>query len=378
MAHNRPYPRLIVSMAQPHQKPKEVLSLKALSLEHYAGLGLFPPTLDEYKGLYHLKSDLSHLANIETDIERLLFHVVYARQERRVAAVDPNNPIDDFKAIGELLDADPSLLFQAADVVTPAGLTVKRTTAYEAALGSGDSVMAEFIAGYLNRTQEGKAEKARSDDLYRPHLEQMLTRPPYDVNWLIDIMIHASDADVAAVLNKTEGHESALKDAIKKYQRETMPGEITVGMHYNYNNLIHLSAVYKKRFFELISSNPQAYPDTKFSRHKLFSRRIFGWEQGNLPACERFLFAQGNFSRDRTYKWMHSAGSFPVSRGACRSGLGDNFFSMYEQIAAEWNIRNLTPGFWETGRYNIHFEKKELYWENYLARMGPATIAPRV
>src|SRR3990167_9872769 len=204
-------------MAQPHQKPGEVPSLKALSLEYYARLGLFSHTPDEYNGLYHLKSDLSHLANIETDIERLLFHVVYARQERRVAAVDPNNPIDDFRAIEELLDADPSLLFQAADVVTPAGLTVKRTTPYEAALGSGDSVMAEFIAGYLNRTQEGKAEKSRSDDLYRPHLEQMLTRPPYDVNWLIDIMIHASDADVAAVLNKTEGHESALKDAIKKY-----------------------------------------------------------------------------------------------------------------------------------------------------------------
>ena len=72
-----------------------------------------------------------------SDIAKALHHAAFARQE-------------DVDALLEMLEANPRLLLEAGNVITPGGDELRRVTIYECLLGAGDYALAEMVQGYFS------------------------------------------------------------------------------------------------------------------------------------------------------------------------------------------------------------------------------------
>jgi hypothetical protein len=262
-------------------------------------------------------------------------------------AVDPNGDIailmhniayGNFAAAKAMLDANPRLVLQAANVTTPSGLRVIRTTPLECALGGGDAEMAAMIAPYFDKIEGGEQIREASFTRYRPHIESMLNQPAYDFSLLISVIKNSSAAEITAALNKDFSADNPLNNALAAFRRFFTPGQITVGMHFNYQDLLRAFEVYDQEYDALYKSSGNDY-----DKLRLFSRQIIGFIQRSLPAVDRQIFAQGLFDvvenkafNQRSFKFKYDNIDYPITAGdVSLSGLGFDYLAHW---GARWRM----------------------------------------
>ena len=205
----------------------------------------------------------SHGADCE--IATLLHHIAYG----------------DLQAAHAMLELNPRLVLQAGNVETPSGLKVMHTTPFECALGAGDPEMAQMIVPYFDaKIITGGAEvREKQYARYRPHIDNMLQQKPYDFTPLLTAIKQASRQDVAAALHNDMTHKSALGDVLEQFRKEFIPGKITVGMHFNYQHLLHAYEVYDLNYENLYNYG------TADIRLKLHILPPGNWLYPKKPAC---------------------------------------------------------------------------------------------
>ena len=128
-----------------------------------------PPELIPY--IY----DQDQYQDPNSDIAKALHHAAYARQE-------------DVTTLLAMLEANPKLLLQAGNVITPGGDEIRRVTIYEFLLGAGDYELAKKVQDYFSKIEGGEQQRIHQYERYRPHIEGMLTQKPYDLSPLIDLL----------------------------------------------------------------------------------------------------------------------------------------------------------------------------------------------
>jgi hypothetical protein len=251
--------------------------------------------------------------NPSLEILKLLHHIAYG----------------DLVEAKHMLDAHPRLVLGAGNVITPSGLEVMRTTPLECALGAGDPEMAEMIAPFFEQFENGIKEQEEQYARYRPHIENILKQPGYDFNPLLDLIIQSSPEDITAALQHKLSAESPLYKAFQKFRAHFTPGKMTVGMHFNYQDLLNAFGAFDQKWAKLCDEN-------NFEKNILFCRQVIGFIQRNLPAVDRQVFAQGLFEvaaektkSQRSFKFKGNQGDFPVTAGdvSC-TGLGFDYCAL--------------------------------------------------
>lgn len=244
------------------------------------------------------------------DIAKALHYAAYARQE-------------DVDALLKMLEANPRLLLEAGNVITPGGDEIRRITIYEFLLGAGDYELAQTVQGYFakikdeqgNPLEDAETQKIRQYERYRPHIEGMLTQKPYDLFPLIDLIKRASAQDIHAQLNNDMTHKSALRDAILQFRSDWAPRKITKAcMHYNHASLQHAFKLLDNEWENLHQAN-----NGDFGMIHLVCRQLIGFEMRRLPGIDRCIFAQGVYwllethqALARSYKFKYGLGTFPI------------------------------------------------------------------
>ncbi|VEG89798.1 hypothetical protein [Legionella spiritensis] len=190
-------------------------------------------------------------------------------------------------SVKTMLDANPRLLLQASDVITPSEDTVAYVTPYECALGAGDVEMAVEIASYFSRIKGGQTDRASQYARYKWHIDHMPHQPVYDFKPLFQIINNSSDDDVRAALNKNFEHPGTLNDALMEFRKAFKPGIIKSGMHFNYMNMLQVLETFHLAFQE---SDNVVFND---DRYHLGWLQVCGFIMRGLPACDRQALAQG-------------------------------------------------------------------------------------
>jgi len=224
----------------------------------------------------------------------------------------------------KMLAKNPSLLREKGNVITRGGDEVRGVTVYEFCLGAGDPDLAGWIAPYFDKIQDGEAERERQYNRYKPYIDAMQTQAPYDLNFLIDIIINSPAADVTACLNKNFDHESVLNTALKQFRAEHVPRVITKPcMHYNYKTL-ELAFTLLYDGWNALSAN-----ETNYDKCRLVYRQIIGYLQRTLPGIDRIGFARAFQNNKRALNYIWADGRFsdvgPDGDLIC-SGLGFDEF----------------------------------------------------
>jgi SAM-dependent methyltransferase len=293
-----------------------------------------------------------------TDIERALHYAAFARKK-------------DIAIILAMVEANPRLMLEAGDVLTPAGLLVKRVTIYEFFLGAGDPEAAKLVRECFfksideynrkfstNRLDIEEAENSLQDqyERYRPHIEASLTQKPYDLNLLIEVIKTASSQDVAELLkeplagqNHNKTFKTKLHEAMSKFRADWAPTVLTEPcMHYNYQSLRHAFIILHSHFDQLCETD-----DWNDNKLLLVARQVIGFEMRRLPGIDRCLFAQGlhgsvknNQPIERISVLQNAHGTdFPTTfSDEVLVGLGvDYFISIYGAISKTQPPRGPIP-----------------------------------
>lgn len=239
-----------------------------------------------------------------SDIGEALKYAAYAREE-------------DVEALLKMLEANPNLLLETGNVITPGGDEIKRVTIYEFALGAGDYDLAEKVQGYFSKIKAKDAEQQRicQYERYKPHIDGMLKQKPYDLTPLIELIKEASAEDVTALLNKDMERESKLRDAIIQFRKDWAPRILTKPcMHYNYASLQHAFELLYREWDNLYKTSRN-----KFDKFYLVRQELIDFEMRRLPGIDRCVMAQGlhyviEEQQDvvRSYKFKNKDGDFPV------------------------------------------------------------------
>ncbi len=249
---------------------------------------IFKKKYDEGKITHPVNNDvIGHIMEVGPDhdpeFEEALHHVAYGNLDK----------VDD------MLNNNPHLLLQAGTVVTPSGLTVKRTTLLECALGAGDPEMADIMLSYFDYIEEGEEVKQSQLERFRPHIEGMMALN-YDLTVLFEIIQAASDEDVKQALNKNFDHDSDLNQVLQAFREALRPTEIVNGMHYaHYATLAQaLEKLANRRVW-----NASKYTGPNDRKTLLVWRQVIGYLQIGLPAAERFEFASEALEQsERSYQ----------------------------------------------------------------------------
>lgn len=241
-------------------------------------------------------------AHPESDIQSLLSYIAYGQ----------------LKEVKAMLAENPRLVMQSGDVETPSGLKVLHVAPLECALGAGDPEIVGVIHDAFERITDEQGEmvadaldvRASQYARYRPHIENMRNQAPYDFSGILYAIKQASADDVQAELNLVKDYQSDLRVALNQFREYFTPGQITVGMHCNYQDFSRGLEVYDEEFDELLRTSNNN--DDKLT---LFSRQILGLIQlMTFPAVERMAMAQGlyalveeNKPLERTFKFKYGA-----------------------------------------------------------------------
>ncbi len=263
-----------------------------------------------------LIKEISGWAN--SDVGQALQYAAYARKE-------------DVEALLKMLDENPTLLLQRADVKTPSGDEIRNVTIYEMVLGTGDYELAKMVQPYFSKIKEGEKHQIHQYESYRPHIEDMLKQKPYDLGPLIDLIKKASAEDVTALLEKDMTHKSDLCEAIIKFRKDWAPRILTKPcMHYNYASLQHAFELLEREWDDLYKTG-----DNGYDKIRLVWRQLIGFEMRRLPGIDRCVMAQGLYyvieeqevvARSYKFKNSDSDGDFPViSTDDSFDGLGGDF-----------------------------------------------------
>ncbi|WP_428411036.1 hypothetical protein [Legionella sp.] len=258
--------------------------------------------------------EISGWAN--SDVAQALQYAAYARKE-------------DVTALIEMLEENPSLLVQAADVKTPGGDEIRNVTIYEFVLGAGDYELAEMVQPYFSKIKDGEQQMIRQYERYRPHIEDMLKQEPYKLTPLIELIKKASAEDVKALLNKDMTRKSDLCEAIIQFRKDWSPRILTKPcMHYNYASLQHAFELLNREWGNLYETGGNNY-----DKIRLVWRQLIGFEMRRLPGIDRCVMAQGLYyviekqeGVARSYKFKNSDGDFPIiASDDSIDGLGGDF-----------------------------------------------------
>lgn len=290
------------------------------------------------KDILHQISQFIEAPN--SDFAAALHHVAYGE-------------LDKAKA---LLDMNPRLVFFAGTAVTPSGLTIKRTTLLECALGAGDFEMATMIMPYFSGFDGGEGEKKRQLARYQVLIKDMFNQKPDALKWLIDIVKKSSAEDVSAELatgEKYDGsYQSELRTALNKFREQKLDPKVRVitkpRMHCNYQNLRYAYYLINIEWVNLRKDKWDNH-ETFYEKIHLVSQQIIGFIQlVELPAYERYLFARGQVKEategkkiERSFQYKKPTGSFPCYNSLLinsRSGVG--FDSLVGILGEEWRARN--------------------------------------
>lgn len=253
-----------------------------------------------------LPRDLSHyLSNVcyspNSDIATLLHFIAYGTL--------PN--------VKAMLDANPKLVLDAGDVMTPSGLTMKRITPLELALSGGHPDIAKLVDSAFSRINGSAEQKISYQKLkntqyerYRPHLENMLNQKPYNFTNLF----------VGIVENDFEQELGKFREYIKRCAHATK----TVGMQFNYNDVLEFFKFYEWNLYKF-----------SYDQCASASRLVYGLIMRNFPAYNRQVSAQGLYDvvenkaqMDWSFNLKNEAdATFPITDGdVSHSGLGFDYF----------------------------------------------------
>lgn len=275
-------------------------------------------------------------------VAKALHHAAYARAE-------------DVKVLLAMVNANPRLLFQKGNVITPGGLDVRGVTIFEFLLGAGDPELAAQVVGTVAPffDSEQKNELMKQYKKYLPCIHNMMRQEP-DLTPLFEIIKRASSEDVAAMLYKDLTRESELKDAMCQFRKDHAPGFFDgkePRMHYNYDTL--------KAAYELLDREWDNLRGDGYNKIKLVARQIIGFLMRRFSGVDRCEAAQGQDSRlnrqeplMRTYEYRDTPGEFPVTcKDDSLDGLGGDYL-----LNMHWGGR---PG--------------DSAWENHVSCSGPFT-----
>lgn len=253
-----------------------------------------------------------------SDIAKALHHAAYARRE-------------DVATLIDMLETNPRLLLLAGNVQTPGGDEVRRVTLYEFLLGAGDDELAGIVQGYFDKIDNGEQERIRQYERYRPHIEGMLTKKPYDLLPLIELIKKATPEQVKALLNKDMTGDNELCKALSPFRKDWAPKVLTKPcMHYNYASLQHAFELLDREWDNLYKASNDNY-----DKIRLVWRQLIGFEMRRLPGIDRCVMAQGLYyvidkkevvGRSYALRGSEGAGSFPVTTtDDSIDGLGGDF-----------------------------------------------------
>ena len=253
-----------------------------------------------------------------SDIAKALHHAAYARRE-------------DVATLIDMLETNPRLLLLAGNVQTPGGDEVRRVTLYEFLLGTGDDELAGIVQGYFDKIDNGEQERIRQYERYRPHIEGMLTKKPYDLLPLIELIKKATPEQVKALLNKDMTGDNELCKALSQFRKDWAPKVLTKPcMHYNYASLQHAFELLDREWDNLYKASNDNY-----DKIRLVWRQLIGFEMRRLPGIDRCVMAQGLYyvidekevvGRSYALRGAGVAGSFPVTTADDSiDGLGGDF-----------------------------------------------------
>ncbi len=244
-------------------------------------------------------------------------HAAYAKKE-------------DVAALLGMLKADPSLLLQAGNVITPGGDEIRRVTIYEFLLGAGDYELAKEVQGYFSKIEYGEPQRIRQYERYKPHIDGMLTQKPYDLEPLIELIKKSTPQEVATLLNKDFTGENDLCKAIIQFRKDWAPRVLVKPrMHYNYVSLQHALELFRCEWHNLHQASGNNY-----DKICLVWRQLIGFEMRRMPGIDRCIIAQGLFQViemhkkvNRSYKFNQSDDEeFPiVASDDSLDGLGGDF-----------------------------------------------------
>ncbi len=237
-----------------------------------------------------------------SDISQALQYAAYARKEDVIALI-------------KMLEDNPRLLCQAADVKTPGGDEIRNVTIYELVLGAGDYELAKMVQPYFSKIKDGKKHQIKQYELYRPHIEVMLKQKSYDLTPLIDLIKQASADDVTALLNNDMTRNGDLCKAIMTFRNEWQPRILTEPcMHYNYASLQHAFTLLDREWDNLYETSGNDY-----DKIRLVWWKLIGFEMRRLPGIDRCVMAQGLHSVikkqevvARSYIFKGSDEAFPI------------------------------------------------------------------
>jgi hypothetical protein len=255
-----------------------------------------------------------------SDVGQALQYAAYARKE-------------DVEALLKMLDENPTLLLQRADVKTPGGDEIRNVTIYELVLGAGDYELAKTVQSYFSEITDGEQQRIRQYERYKPHIEGMLKQKPYDLTPLIDLIKQASAEDVTALLNKDMTRKSKLCEAIIRFRKDWSPRILTKPcMHYNYASLQHAFELLDHEWENLYKTGGNDF-NKIYNKIRLVWQQLIGFEMRRLPGIDRCVMAQGLYDVivkqevfARSYKLNNRAGDFPIiASDDSIDGLGGDF-----------------------------------------------------
>lgn len=269
--------------------------LAALAQTSKEALGFFAPILKKRR------------------IEKLLRHIVSGLEK-------------DVIEIKKLLEANPLLLLEAADVTNRANVLLKHQLPYECAIGEGDDELAAIIAEYYKRIPDGEKLKAESDALYAPHIKKMADEfesgiPAYDVRPLIELIKQSSAEDIQAALQHDMTRKSKLRDALIVFRDAVKaPKEIVVGMHYKHHSTL-------KQALDLLGKEWKSLSRdySYFDKCELVWYQVIGYLQLGLPAIDRIVFARAFQDKVRTLECIWQPGVHFLDTPKDLSGVGVGF-----------------------------------------------------
>ena len=236
---------------------------------------------------------------------------------------------EDVKALEAMLAANPSLLLISGKVITRGGYVVKDVTIYEFLLGAGDPDFAGKVADYFKKLDNGEEERIKQYAKYQPAIYRMLTQAPYDLTNLINIIKASSAEEITEALQKNWREGSELTNALNEFKEKVSVKTITKPqMHYNYQTLIYACDLFDREWDNLKEGN-------NYDKCRLVWRQVIGYLQRDLPAVDRFAFAQDiyelvenkkNFNRETKYVYDKN-GSFPdsICSDSSSGGLGFDY-----------------------------------------------------
>lgn len=267
------------------------------------------------KEIINIIINVGYDPNPDSEIGQALHCAAYARQQ-------------DVETLLAMLTENPFLLLQAGDVKTPGGDLIKRVKIYEYCLGAADYELAKMVQTHFAGIPNGEQERSSQYELYKSHIENMLTQKPYDLTNLIDFIKTASSKDVQALLNNdlNKINNQGFSDEISKFRNHYMPRVIIEPcIYYNYASYYHVLKILKDEWSNLYKASGNNYDKINLVWC------LKGLKERRFPGVDRCMAAQGMYNLfekkeefKRTYEFSLPDLKFPSEFPSVKNDISLN------------------------------------------------------